>query len=162
MDEHASELEKRAYERVLLELTNRSLIMGIHGALLVLVGMTMAITGAPAPIEATFGPWSRIMLGGAAVLTGLTILLGSALTDNLLGGWLAQVTGFATGLFWHLAIAVTYTIAAAEVPMATLDPGQVLASDVTNRGYIPLIYLGYVALTAVNLRTVWKLGPPPR
>lgn len=162
MDDRSSELEKRAYERIMLELTNRTQMMAVHGTLLFAIGLMMAITGAPAPIEATSGPWSRILLGGAAMAIGLTVLYGTAQTDNTQRGWLALLTGFGFGVAWHASLSLAYAVAAMQAPMAVLAPGEVLDTLITNRGYIPLVYLGYVLLTLIHLRTVWRLGPPPR
>lgn len=163
MEDHTREpLEQRAYERIMLELTNRTAMMVVHGTLLLLVGLTMSITGAPAPLEGAFGPWARILLGGSAMLIGWVILFGAAETDNDMAGWRALVVGFVGALMWHVALAVTYAVAAWQAPMALLLPGETLGAAITNRGYIPLIYVGYVMLTGIHLRTVWKLGPPPR
>lgn len=162
MDDRTSELEKRAYERIMLELTNRTAMMTVHGTMLILIGLTMAITGSPAPIELAWGPWSRVAIGGAAVVIGSGILVGAALTDNSPTGWRALLVGFGLGMLWHLGISVAYVVAVAQTRMAVLAPGEVLDSGITNRGYIPLVYLGYVLLTAIHLRTVRRLGPPPR
>lgn len=162
MDDRTSELEKRAYERIMLELTNRTAMMTVHGTLLFLVGLTMAVTGAPAPIEAAWGPWSRVFIGGAAIIIGIIILFGTIETDNHPAGWKALLAGFSLGVLWHLGVSTAYAIAAIQARMAVLVPGEDLSSTITNRGYIPLIYLGYFLLTGIHLRTVWKLGPPPR
>lgn len=157
-----SDLEQRAYERIMLELTARTQMMLVHGVMLTLIGLTMVATGAPAPIEAAWGPWSRMILGGAAVAIGLLVLFGSARTDNDHTGWRALTVGFTLGMIWHAGLALSYAVAAIGAPMSILIPGEILSSTVTNRGYIPLVYVGYVTLTAIHSRTVWKLGPPPR
>lgn len=157
-----SELEKRAYERIMLELTARTAMMFVHGAMLAMIGLTMVVTGAPSPIEAAWGPWSRIALGGAALVIGAVILFGAAETDNDPAGWRALMLGFGGGMLWHAVLAGSYAVAAYQTQMAFLLPGETLSASVTSRGYIPLIYLGYVLLTALHFRTVWKLGPPPR
>lgn len=157
-----SDLEKRAYERVMLELTARTLMMQVHGVMLAMLGLMMIITGAPAPIEADWGPWSRLALGGAAIGIGLTVLFGSAETDNEPAGWRALMIGFGSGMLWHLGLALAYTISVLGSRVQILSPGEILDASITSRGYIPLIYLGYVLLTSIHLRTVWKLGPPPR
>lgn len=162
MDERTSELERRAFDRIMLELTNRTFIMAIHGTLLFAVGLMMAITGAPSPIEESFGPWSRIVLGLSAMASGSLILFGAAETDNTAPGWAALLAGFGSGMLWHLGLATAYATAALSSDMMILEPGAPFDPSVTSRGYIPLIYVGYVLLTSVHLRTVWKLGPPPR
>ena len=162
MDDRTSELERRAYERIVLELTARTWMMVVHGVILILVGLTMSVTGSPAPIEAAWGPWSRTLIGGAAMVIGSIILVGAARTDNDGAGWKALLAGFGAGMLWHLGLSAAYAVAAIRAEMAILMPGEILDASVTNRGYIPLIYLGYVLLTGIHLRTVWKLGPPPR
>lgn len=157
-----SELEQRAYDRIMLELTARTAMMFTHGALLVMIGLMMALTGAPAPIEDAWGPWSRLAIGLSAVVIGLTILFGAAETDIEPAGWGALVVGFATGMLWHVGLVVSYAMAAVDSRVMLLGPGEVLDASISSRGYIPLIYIGYVALTLIHLRTIWKLGPPPR
>ena len=157
-----SDLEKRAYERIMLELTSRTAMMMTHGILLALIGFTMALTGAPAPIEASWGPWSRLALGAVAVASGAVIIFGAAETDNEHAGWLALSVGFTSGLLWHAGLSIAYMVAALQAKIVILSPGADLSSEITSRGYIPLVYLGYVILTGIHARTVWKLGPPPR
>jgi len=157
-----SDLEKRAYERIMLELTARTSMMMVHGSMLAMIGLMMMVTGAPAPIEASLGPWSRILFGGAAVVFGMTILFGAAETDNEPSGWWALLLGFGSGVLWHAGLALAYAVSAYQSRMMILEPGEVLDAAITSRGYIPLVYVGYALLTALHLRTVWKLGPPPR
>lgn len=162
MDDRTSELERRAHDRVLLELMNRTAMTTVHGTALFVIGLMMALTGAPAPIENAWGPWSRLILGLTAMVIGMTILYGATETDNDRRGWVALTVGFAFGMLWHLGLAIVYAIAAFQSQMVILMPGQSLDPSITNRGYIPWIYLGYVALTLIHARTVWRLGPPPR
>lgn len=146
----------------MLELTARTGMMMVHGVMLTLIGLAMVLTGAPAPIEASWGPWSRLAIGGAAIVIGLTILVGASETDNEPVGWWALLLGFGSGVLWHLGLATAYAASAYQSRMALLAPGELLDSTITSRGYIPLVYVGYFLLTAIHLRTVWKLGPPPR
>lgn len=154
--------ETEARDRVYFELANRSVLMAIHGIVAILIGATMMATGAPAPIEATFGPWSRLVLGGWAVAHGLVIVAGVAISRGRLTGWVALLVGCLGLLVWHATLMLAYGVAAFEDEILILAPGESLAAGVVNRGYIPFVYLGYVMLVGAHLITLLRLGPPRR
>jgi hypothetical protein len=153
---------ERAKQRIVLELENRTMMLCIHGFILLVLGLMMALTGAPAPTEAWYGPWSRLVVGGIGILIGLTILVGVALTDESPRGYVSQVVGTLLAALWHLGLSSTYAFAAITERMELLAPGEPLSVTVTNRGYIPFVYLGYVMLISLHARTLIKLGRPPR
>lgn len=153
---------ERAHKRIVLELQNRAAMLAIHGGILVGIGLMMMLTGGPAPSEAWFGPWSRLLLGGAAVFGGGVLLVGVARGDDDRPGWYAMVVGVILACLWHLGLAGTYVYAVATEHLVLLSPGEALDPWITSRGYIPLVYLGYVLLTIVHATTLLRLGPPPR
>ena len=158
----AQRAAERAQRRIVLELENRVLMLCIHGGILLVLGLMMALTGAPAPTEAWYGPWSRLFIGGAGITIGLITLIGVALTDESPRGYALQAGGTITAALWHLGLASTYAYAAVTERMALLAPGEPLSTAVTNRGYIPFVYLGYVLLISLHARTLVCLGRPPR
>lgn len=154
--------QERAHKRIVLELGNRTAMLCVHGGLLLVVGLMMALTGAPRPTEDWFGPWSRLVVGGSGLLAGAVILVGVALTDESTRGWRTQVAGTSMAALWHLGLTATYAFAAITERMEILAPGESLADGVVNRGYIPFIYLGYEMLVVIHAVTLARLGPPPR
>lgn len=153
---------ERAGRRIVLELENRTLMLCVHGGVLLILGLMMALTGAPAPTETWYGPWSRLWVGGIGMGIGSAILVGVALTDDSLRGYALLVSGTITAAFWHLGLSTTYAYAAATQKMALLAPGEELSTAITNRGYIPFVYLGLTLLVAIHAVTLARLGPPPR
>lgn len=153
---------ERAKRRIVLELENRTLMLCVHGGVLLILGMMMALTGAPAPTEAWYGPWSRTFVGGAGMLIGAVSLVGVALTDDSRRGYAALVVGTIAAGFWHLGLSATYAYAAATQRMELLGPGEPLSEAITNRGYIPFVYLGLTLLVSIHAVTLARLGPPPR
>ena len=63
---------------------------------------------------------------------------------------------------WHVGLALTYAYAATTERMAILSPGEPLDVAITNRGYIPFVYMGLMLLICIHARTLVLLGPPPR
>lgn len=153
---------ERAKQRIVLELENRTLMLCVHGGILMILGLMMALTGAPAPTESWYGPWSRLAVGGIGMGTGAALLVGVALTDDSRRGYVAQVAATVMAAFWHLGLSATYAYAAATQKMELLAPGEPLSEAITNRGYIPFVYLGYVLLVGLHVRTLVSIGPPPR
>lgn len=153
---------ERAHQRIVVELENRTLMLCTHGGVLLVLGLMMALTGAPAPTEAWYGPWSRLVVGGAGLIIGALMLVGVARTDDTHLGYRALLTSTLLATIWHAGLALTYAYAAATQKMALLAPGEPLSTSITNRGYIPFIYLGLMLLVSVHLRTLLRLGPPPR
>lgn len=153
---------ERAKRRIVLELENRTLMLCVHGGVLLILGMMMALTGAPAPTEAWYGPWSRVIIGGLGMLIGSVSLIGVALTDDSRRGYVALLVGTITAGFWHFGLSATYAYAAATQRMELLAPGEPLSSAITNRGYIPFVYLGLTLLVTIHAVTLARLGPPPR
>lgn len=133
-----------------------------HGGVLLILGLMMALTGAPAPTEAWYGPWSRLVVGGIGLLTGMVLLVGVALTDDVRRGYWALLGATAAGALWHLGLSATYAYAAITTRMDLLFPGEPLSTAVTNRGYIPFVYLGLCLLINTHLWTLVRLGRPPR
>lgn len=158
----ARRAEERAQHRIVLELQNRIGMLCVHGGILLMIGMMMILTGAPAPTEGWWGPWSRLVLGGAAMAGGMTLLVGTARSDDSWGGWMMMTVGSALGALWHVGLTATYSYAATTEKMQILSPGEPLSEAVTSRGYIPLVYLGYVLLVLIHFVTLVRLGPPPR
>lgn len=153
---------ERAHRRIVLELENRTLMLLTHGGMLLVLGLMMVLTGAPRPTEEWFGPWSRLVVGGAGMLCGLTALVGVALTDDSRRGYRLLLAGTISGMVWHVGLSLTYAWAVSESRLEILAPGEALDSAISNRGYIPFVYLGYVLLIGIHARTLVKLGPPPR
>ena len=153
---------ERAHRRIVLELENRTLMLCVHGGILIVLGLMMALTGAPAPTEDWYGPWSRLVVGGAGMAIGLTTLVGVALTDESRVGYASMMVGTVMAAFWHGGLSLTYAYAVATQKMALLSPGEPLDTAITNRGYIPFVYLGYVLLVCIHASTLVRLGPPPR
>lgn len=162
MSPSAQRVAERAQHRIVLELQNRIGMLCVHGGILLMIGLMMILTGAPAPAEDWWGPWARLLLGGLALAAGGTLLVGVAVSDETRGGWLAMVFGTLTACLWHVGLTLTYTYAAATEKMQILAPGEPLSEAVTSRGYIPLVYLGYVLLVLIHHVTLVRLGPPPR
>lgn len=153
---------ERATRRVTLELENRAGMLCVHGGILLMIGLMMALTGAPAPTEDWFGPWSRLAMGGFAMASGAVLLWGVAAGDERKGGWLAMTLGTGGACWWHVGLTATYAYAAIVGRMEILAPGEPLSEAITSRGYIPLVYLGYVLLLMIHNVTLLRLGPPPR
>lgn len=158
----AQRAAERAHKRIVLEIQNRTLMLCVHGLILMLVGLMMATTGAPLVTEEWFGPWSRIVVGSWAIVAGAVSIFGVALSDDIRLGWRSMLVGSLAGGLWHLGLASTYGWAAITTKMSILLPGEPLGSDIVSRGYIPFIYLGYVLLIAIHAVTLIRLGPPPR
>jgi len=152
----------RAHKRIVLELQNRIGMLCVHGGILLMIGMMMILTGAPAPAEDWWGPTARLALGGAAMIGGAVLLVGTALGDDSRRGWSMMVVGSVLAGLWHLGLTFTYAYAAATARMEILSPGEPLSEAVTSRGYIPLVYFGYVLLVLIHSITLVRLGPPPR
>ena len=153
---------ERAQHRIVLELQNRIGMLCVHGGILLMIGMMMILTGAPAPAEDWWGPFARLVLGGMAMLGGAVLLVGTARGDDSRWGWSMMTIGTALAAAWHVGLTLTYTYAAATERMVILAPGEPLSEAVTSRGYIPLVYLGYVLLVLIHCATLVRLGPPPR
>lgn len=153
---------ERAQHRIVLELQNRIGMMCVHGGILLMIGMMMILTGAPAPAEGWWGPYARLVLGGAAMIGGSVLLIGTARGDDSWWGWAMMTIGSALAAAWHVGLTATYTYAAATERMVILAVGETLGETVTSRGYIPLVYLGYVLLVLIHCVTLVRLGPPPR
>jgi len=153
---------ERAHRRIVLELENRNSMLLVHGALLLVLGLMMTLTGAPRPTEEWFGPWSRLVVGGAGMLSGLVALVGVALTDDSRRGYRLLLGGTAFGMLWHVGLSATYAWAVTQSRLELLAPGEILDINISNRAYIPFVYLGYVLLIGIHVRTLVKLGPPPR
>lgn len=154
--------QERAAHRIVLELQNRAAMLATHGGILASVGLMMVLTGGPAPAEAWFGPWARLVYGGGALVGGIVLLVGVARGDDDRRGWAASLLGAAAACIWHLGLTATYVYAVLQEHHQLLAPGEPLGADVISRGYIPLVYLGYVMLTLIHAVTLARLGPPPR
>lgn len=152
----------RAQHRIVLELQNRVGMLCVHGGILLTIGLMMLITGGPAPAAYWFGSSARLTLGGFATLVGFTILVGTARGDNDRWGWPLMVVGTFGAILWHLALAAVYAYAASVERLMVLSPSELLAPDITSRGYIPLVYFGYLLLVTIHSVTLVRLGPPPR
>lgn len=155
-------ISERAHRRIVLELENRTLMLCVHGGVLLILGLMMMFTGAPAPMEAWYGPWSRLVVGGTGFLIGAATLVGVALTDESRRGYSAMLVGTILAALWHAGLSLTYAYAASTSRMELLAPGEPLSAAVTQRGYIPFVYLGYVLLVSIHAVTLARLGPPPR
>lgn len=153
---------ERAAHRVELELQNRVGMLCVHGGILVAIGLMMVLTGAPIPAEEWYGWPARYVMGGAALLAGVTLLIGVAKGDDDYRGWVLMVGGTAAACLWHIALVSLYSYSATTEDMALLSVGEAIPDGITSRAYIPLVYLGYVMLTVIHNATLVRLGPPPR
>jgi hypothetical protein len=156
------DLAARAHERIVLELRNRTMLQTLHALFGILVGTTMVLTGGPDPIENTFGPWARLILGGGLAIVGVVILIGSALTDNSWWGWAALAGGFVALTSWHSILCVSYAKAALSTPVLILGLGDSIVDGVGYRAYIPFVYFILACFALVQAVTLIRLGPPPR
>jgi hypothetical protein len=136
------DLTARAHERIVLELRNRTGLQILHALFGILVGLAIALTGAPAPIEDLFGPWGRVVLGFGLALTGLVILIGSALTDNSRCGWAALTFGSIVLIGWHTLLCTTYAKATFDSPLFIIPLGSPITDPSAGyRAYIPFVYM---------------------
>lgn len=151
---------RRAIERVRLELVTRKFMVMVLALIGVWVGITMCLTGAPAFIETWFSPWSRYVVGGGAFLAGLTVSIGGMMTDRRPPGWWTQVIGLAALTIWYFGMSVAYLglFMLEGAPFAA--PGEPLDPSNSGRGYVPLVYLGLMILTATPLVTMLRLARP--
>lgn len=153
---------ERATRRIVLELETRNLMLLAHGGLLLVVGLMMALTGAPRLTEQWFGPWARLVVGGAGLGLGAMLLVGVALTDESHLGWRLQRFASTVAGLWHLGLSGTFAFAAATDNMELLRPGQPLEVATASRGYVPFVYIVLALLVCLHASTLWRLGPPPR
>lgn len=152
----------QARDRIYLELANRTTLLALHGWVGILVGLAMAATGAPLPIEEAMGPWARLALGGWGLGFGAILLVGASIGRNRTAGWSALIAGTLGLAFWHALVMMAYADGAFDGGIKFLMPGETLGPDVTNRGYIPFIYLGYVMLVLTHAVTLILLDRPRR
>lgn len=158
----SDEGQVRARDRIYLELANRSTLLALHAWVAITVGLAMALTGAPMPIEHDFGPWARMVVGGWAFVFGVIMFIGTVMSYHSLRGWVALVSGTVGLSFWHSLVMFAYIDAAFDAKIVILKPGQHLDPDIVNRGYIPLVYLGYVMLVLTHAVTLILLDRPRR
>lgn len=155
------DLLDQATSRIQVELATRRLIVLVLGLLAIAIGTVMIVTGAPAFIENWFSPWSRVLLGGTSALFGFMAVFG-LLYDHRLLGWLAHIGGLIGLCLWYTAIGSAYTgLLVVEGPQWA-NLGEPLASNVSGRGYVPLIYLGLFMINLIPLVAALKAGRPYR
>lgn len=150
----------RSVERVRLELVGRKFMVTVLALIGVWVGVAMILTGAPNFIEDWFSPWSRYFVGGAAFLAGLLTSVGGAFRDDRRAPWWCQVIGLALLVLWYGALGAAYVGLTAQQGLAFVGPGEPLPEGITGRGYVPLVYLGLMVMTATPLATMLKLRRP--
>lgn len=151
-----------ASEQVQVNLQSRRLSIMLLAVTAVWIGAVMIMTGAPNFIEDWFSPWSRVVLGTLIFTAGCLTCIGCVLTDERTDGWWIQVFGLSLLTLWYGGMGAAYIGLIITQGAQWADIGQPLPPNSTGRAYVPLIYLGLLATTAVPLLTLVRLGRPRR
>jgi hypothetical protein len=145
--------------RGLIGLSSRFIALFIYGSLGVVVGLAMAFTGAPQAIEESFGTWTRVALGGSAVIGGVLLLLGNLKSAESRWAWVACLLGTIFLALWATTLAITYFASTVDDGFAFVMPGEAVPEGKA-RLYIPLLYEHLFALFILHLVVLARLRPP--
>lgn len=152
---------ERAVRQVRLELASRKLIVNMLGVMAALIGVGMALSGAPAFLEALFSPWSRMVFAGLIFFPGVAVACGGALGDETRIGWLLQVFGLAQIAIWCLLMSIAHAILFVSIGYGWVAPGQPLTEPtIAGRAYVPLFYFCIFLVTSIPMVTMLRVGRP--
>lgn len=152
----------REHEKeLLIWLNSRTIAMTLYSLLGIEVGGAMIVAGGPTLIEQHWGPWSRVILGGLAILGGVLTMLGAILGDRTRRGWWTAIWGTSLMVVWAGAVCAGYAILTVQDGVVFAYPWQMIAPSY-GRLYIPLLYQSIVLLILLHVITLLRLGRPPR
>lgn len=147
----------QSIERVRLELVTRRFMVQMLALTCVWTGIAIIATGAPSFIEGWLSPWSRYLIGGWAFTFGLIASVGGMVGDQRWRGWWTQVIGLVGLVLWYFGMGAAYVGLVLTETVQFVGPGEPLDPSVSGRGYVPLIYLGLMMMTATPLVTMLRL-----
>jgi hypothetical protein len=152
-----------AIRRNSVALSSRLSALAIYGVTGILVGIFMALGGAPHLVEVRFGPDIRYLLGALAGVGGVLLAFGAIMDGGALNrrGWWISIIGVITFGLWAIVMAGTYGIIAGQAGFHIARPGVIVPVDAP-RPYVPFLYQGFALLALLHVVTLLRLGRPPR
>ena len=153
-----------AVRRNSVAVSSRISALAIYGYLGIVVGIFIALGGAPSLLEQVYGPIIRYEFGMSAFLGGLLLMFGAvktAFNPHSRAGWWASAVGVAIFAAWTAVFATTYGIHGIRQGFVVAHWMEPISPDAP-RPYVPFLYQSISFLAILHLVTLLRLGIPRR